>query len=712
MGYYAFDFSKPLDLDKYPSLQTLPPHSRLVVALSNVEDLAKIILGCYQKQIVVIPLNPKLSERDISYIVNHSQANAIFTDTGLTFCKNKRISPVDDRLIMYTSGSTGNPKGVVLGDDAIKHNAIKTSEIHSFQANRTHATCLPLFHCNALVMSLLGSYFAKSKLVIFEKFEPAYFFSILDREKVETASLVPALLYRLIQASPSWPRSLRYLITAAAPLTKEICLNFFNLYGPRIRQGYGLTEAVNFSCKMPLLTEEEFIYHYIDNHPPIGVPLDETEISIDENGKIFVRGPNLMKGYWRNSAETRKAINNGWLYTGDVGYWRGNYVVLSGRKKEMINRGGEKYYPLELEEKWDKVGLQRPFAAVPIPSEVYHNEIGLCIQNQAISEVIPKLEAVTATPLTVQSNYYLETSTGKPMRIKMGNELFCFNTREVYYPVLLKNASDIASWILKNTSPEKEHNDQVNFIVKSSKELVSYSEKYPISGSNNKLTGIAREALDLFKEVWPQVLDSTITGELAVKSRKGFWEKLMCDWPMGDYSHMMKDYLIHKKLLSNSVLELGSGVGNTSRLIKEFVNSSYIRTDLYPQLCKRLDIPGEVCFYDFNTPSHFKNIDTVFAVNALHCSSNPLKSLEYIYHMLSSNGTLVIAEGMPVTSKDEAPWALTPFFGLFNGWWDEGGFIDRKVWIQMLEEVGYKKIGYSALRSGKHDLGGLIWGEK
>ena len=140
-------------------------------------------------------------------------------------------------------------------------------------------------------------------------------------------------------------------------------------------------------------------------------------------------------------------------------------------------------------------------------------------------------------------------------------------------------------------------------------------------------------------------------------------------------------------------------------------DADYLRTDKNPFLLRR-DLPGRVEYYDFDTPPTQRNVDLVFAVNALHCAKDYRASLSHIHEMLRSGGTLLLAEGCPWTTVEAQPWALNILFCQFEGWWDRGGFRSRAEWISDLEEVGFRSIEWQSLQAGEHDLGGLIWGRK
>ncbi|WP_185964405.1 class I adenylate-forming enzyme family protein [Aliikangiella marina] len=419
--------------------EIIEPGKRYCIDLENGLDLALILIEVFKKQAVSVPITPSLTEHQKQYIIEHADVDGVFFRKHGVIKYQPRTSTIksskDHRFIIYTSGSTGSPKGVIQNIQAVTHNAEAVSKLHQFSPNQSHATCLPLYHCNALMMSLIGCYLSNCPLVLLSSFEADTYFKLLDAEQVTTASIVPALLEQLLDSKPQWPNQLKYLITAAAPLSKDLAKRFYDQYGPKLRQGYGLSEAVNFSFVMPELTKSLFVKEYLWDYPPVGLPLEGTALKIAADGEVLVQGPNNMQGYWRNEEETQNTISeNNWLHTGDIGVLRGNYLVLQGRKKEIINRGGESLHPAELEENFkEQLEISLPFIVVPTKHKALDNEVGVIIdtQNQdsdrlSPSEVTQHFMQVNKIPASVTFKTISRTSTGKPQRIKEGASIFSF----------------------------------------------------------------------------------------------------------------------------------------------------------------------------------------------------------------------------------------------------------------------------------------------
>jgi hypothetical protein len=224
--------------------------------------------------------------------------------------------------------------------------------------------------------------------------------------------------------------------------------------------------------------------------------------------------------------------------------------------------------------------------------------------------------------------------------------------------------------------------------------------------------GAIFECLRRVVAVWPDIAARKIEGEQVFSGDPGLWKGAMTEWPMGGFARMAADFMIERELLHGRVLELGAGVGSCSALVAPHVTDRYLRTDLQPFLLKRQKIAGTVERYDFNEPGPWRDLDLIFAVNALHCAKDKVATLHHLRQMLRQAGMLVLGEGQPITDDRGTPWALNPFFGLFRGWWDVGGFVMREEWLAAMTKAGFSDTGFVVRRAGAHDLGGVIWAVK
>jgi hypothetical protein len=224
--------------------------------------------------------------------------------------------------------------------------------------------------------------------------------------------------------------------------------------------------------------------------------------------------------------------------------------------------------------------------------------------------------------------------------------------------------------------------------------------------------GAIFECLRRVVAAWPDIAARRLEGERLFSDNPGLWKRAMTEYPMGGFAAMTADWLIDNDMLAGPVLELGAGVGSCSALVADHVTEEYIRSDLQPFLLRRQKIAGTIERYDFNEPGRWSDLQTIFAVNALHCARDKVATLRHLRAMLRDGGALVLGEGRPHTDVHGTPWALNAFFGLFRGWWDVGGFVAREGWLAALSDAGFSGAGYAVRRSGDHDLGGVIWAVK
>ena len=266
-----------------------------------------------------------------------------------------QVSPDDVALIMYTSGTTGRPKGAMLTHGNLLWNNVNASLAFDPSVDDVTLVCAPLFHIGGLNVTTLMAFMKGATVVLMRSFDPGRALELIARHRVTTMFGVPAIFLFMSQ-HPDFAAadmsSIRYLLCGGAPVPEAL----IRLYGARgicFAQGYGLTETAPFVTLVP-------IDRAFDKVGSAGIPplftdvrlVDERgdDVPTGERGEVVVRGPNVMKGYWNRPDATAETIVDGWLHTGDVAVRDAEgYYYIVDRKKDMIITGGENVYPAEVE---------------------------------------------------------------------------------------------------------------------------------------------------------------------------------------------------------------------------------------------------------------------------------------------------------------------------------------------------------------------------
>jgi long-chain acyl-CoA synthetase len=284
--------------------------------------------------------------------------------------------------------------------------------------------------------------------------------------------------------------------------------------------------------------------------------------------------------------------------------------------------------------------------------------------------------------------------------------------REGLYDALLAAATQVGQAIAAEPRPSAA--PSAARIWDAAAELVAHAPPSlpPQPDDRPAAAGPAFRALAKLGADWPELRTGRLTGEAAYARAGALWEDLMCQPPMGTYASLAAQFLQRRLAPGQLVVELGAGVGNASRLLQLPRAVTYFRTDRNPLLLRRRDLNGTPRRYDFDTAPPFRQVDIVFAVNALHCAREPRQTLAYVLEMLREGGLLLLAEGNPRTDASGRPWALDIVFCQFSGWWDRGGFRTRASWLADLRASGFQALGGQRLLAGPHDLGGLVWGQR
>ena len=392
----------------------IAPGDRVAIMLPNVPAFPVAFYGALAAGAIVVPMNPLLKSREITYYLSDSGASVMLAwhaaageatlgaaATGVPVLKVDEpdaaglltgLTPVragveraadEDALILYTSGTTGVPKGAELTHAGLARNASLTARtlLHAGPEDVVMG-CLPLFHVFGLTCALNATIAVGASLTLLPRFDPAKALQIVGRDKVTIFEGVPTMYAAMLhdpagaQADTS---SLRVCVSGGAAMPVEVMRGFEQAFGCMILEGYGLSET------SPVASF---------NHPDrvrkpgsIGTPIEGVEMRVVDNegaelpagqiGEIVIRGYNVMKGYWRNPGATAETITDGWLRTGDLARVdEDGYFYIVDRKKDLIIRGGFNVYPREIEEVLYEHPAVAEAAVIGIPDERLGEEIG------------------------------------------------------------------------------------------------------------------------------------------------------------------------------------------------------------------------------------------------------------------------------------------------------------------------------------------------
>ncbi|RFU62132.1 fatty acid--CoA ligase family protein [Peribacillus glennii] len=282
-----------------------------------------------------------------------------FTDlvaTGDLSFAGPIVDDEDTAVILYTSGTTGKPKGAMLTHKNLYSNAKDVSDYLKITGDDRVITALPMFHVFCLTVVLNAPLMNGGTLLIVPKFSPKEVFRLVEKYEATVFAGVPTMynfLYQYPDGNPEDLKSLRLSISGGAALPVALLKDFEKKFNVRVSEGYGLSEASPVTCFNPLDRPRKpgSIGTSIQNVENKVVNEIGEEVPAGEVGELIVRGPNVMKGYYKLPEETAAVLKDGWLYTGDLARMDDEgYFYIVDRKKEMIIVGGYNVYPREVEE--------------------------------------------------------------------------------------------------------------------------------------------------------------------------------------------------------------------------------------------------------------------------------------------------------------------------------------------------------------------------
>jgi long-chain acyl-CoA synthetase len=408
--------------------QGLEAGDRVGVMLPNVLEFPIAYYGALRAGCTVVPMNVLLKRREIAFYLEDSGAKLLLAwhgfaaeardgtaDAGAEMIEveprsfaallaehepTSELADTDDgdtAVILYTSGTTGKPKGAELTHANLHRNAdVSSRTTCEIAAGDIVFGGLPLFHSFGQTVSMNASLMVGACLTLVPKFDPGEALETMQRDNVTHFYGVPTMYGALLhhpERESYDTSSLRTCITGGASMPVEVLRGFEQAFGAIVLEGYGLSETSPVSCS---------------NHPgrerkpgSIGTPLegvemkvvdeDDNEVAQGEVGEIVIRGHNIMKGYWQRPDATAEAMRGGWFHSGDMAKVdEEGYFYIVDRKKDLIIRGGYNVYPREVEEVLYEHPKIREAAVIGVPHDEWGEEIGAAVVLHEGEELAPE----------------------------------------------------------------------------------------------------------------------------------------------------------------------------------------------------------------------------------------------------------------------------------------------------------------------------------
>jgi long-chain acyl-CoA synthetase len=361
------------------------PGDRVAVWLKNRPELAVAIFGVWQAGGVVVMINHFQKPDEIAYIFKDSGAHVVITEAEFSEAAGKvgglvpglRVLRVDEPVagaapaaksgfepvergerdlaaLLYTSGTTGHPKGAMLSHGNLLHNVRSCLQCLEVTSEDRMVVLLPQFHSFMFTVGTLVPLLAGAGILLFKSLSPMKsVFEEIIRRRATILPGVPSFWRTVAQLPPPpvWP--LRLCISGGAALPLEVLREFDAKFPTPLVEGYGPTESSPVATVNPV--------HGSRKAGSVGVPIPDVQLSIRDDGghelpvgatgEICIRGGNVMQGYWNQPEETAKTIRDGWLYTGDLGHRDADgFYFITDRKKDMVIVNGINVYPRQIEE--------------------------------------------------------------------------------------------------------------------------------------------------------------------------------------------------------------------------------------------------------------------------------------------------------------------------------------------------------------------------
>lgn len=385
------------------------PGDRVGIMMPNAVCFPILYYGALRLGAIVVPMNPLLKSREIQHYVHNAgitlllahaavpveELSGLGDDTQLVRVDDSTLlpeltnrqplagieaaDPSDTAVILYTSGTTGRPKGAELTHDNLRRNCEISVEMSDLGPSDVVMGCLPLFHAFGQSVAMNACIRAGALLTLLPRFDAAVALQVIERDGVTIFNGVPTMYTALLHQGPGSHTidSLRMCVSGGASLPGEILRGFQETFGAQILEGYGLSEtSPSATFNRPECAKVGSIGTPIPGVELKLVASDGSSTPVGEVGEIAVRGHNVMKGYWQLPEATQEAIRDGWFFTGDLARQDDDgFFYIVDRLKEVIIRGGLNVYPREIEEVLYEHPAVLEAAVVGVPHPLHGEEV-------------------------------------------------------------------------------------------------------------------------------------------------------------------------------------------------------------------------------------------------------------------------------------------------------------------------------------------------
>jgi fatty-acyl-CoA synthase len=414
------------------------PGQRVAILAKNCDGYFELLLGASKCGAVLVAVNWRLAGPEVEYILQDSEARVVFIDPEFLpllerirdqLPKVEKVlvleagneDPADycqwrdaqdgqppqhapdagaDVIQLYTSGTTGRPKGVQISNDALlslRKAEHLVGEWSDSSSDDVFLVPMPLFHIGGTATGLIALYNG-ARAVIMREADPGGIIRLIESEGVTRTFLVPAAIQIVLdhpECRPEAFASLNLMLYGASPIPAALLQRAIAVMGCEFAQMYGMTETAG---SMTVLHPSDHADPHARKMSSCGRPYPGVEVAIvdaegnqlpsDTVGEIVIRSPSLMTGYWRRPEDTEETMRNGWLHSGDAGYLdEEGYLYIHDRVKDMIVSGGENVYPAEVESAlYDHPSVQ-DVAVIGVPSDKWGEAVKAVVVKKAGADV-------------------------------------------------------------------------------------------------------------------------------------------------------------------------------------------------------------------------------------------------------------------------------------------------------------------------------------